>query len=81
MTTKPPLTPKKRPSPRPQQAVVWSHEGWGRPAGSSLRHYIRGQRSLCREWGYYGDVRTDASAAEQCELCLARLASGTLPEN
>jgi hypothetical protein len=74
MSPKPPLKPIV-----PSPARISSNDGWGRPAGSSLRHYIRGQRSLCRTWGYFGDVKTDQSAAELCEECRAALERGTLP--
>jgi hypothetical protein len=62
MSTRSPLTP----------------EGWGRPHGSLLRHYIARQRSLCGLWGYFGDVRTDVSTAGRCEAC-ARAVNERLP--
>lgn len=46
-------------------------EGWARPAGSALRHYIRGQKALCGLWGFQGDVRADTSTHEKCERCAA----------
>lgn len=72
MSLKPPLKPAE-----PPKAII-GQEGWGKPAGSNLRHYIRGQRSLCRQWGYYGNVSTDQSGAELCERCRDLHANATL---
>jgi hypothetical protein len=49
----------------------WAAEGWGKPIGSALRHYLRKQRSLCGTWGYFGDVLLDKSTAGKCEACAA----------
>lgn len=46
-------------------------EGWGKPPGSALRHYIRAQEALCGLWGYFGDVTTDKASCEKCERCVA----------
>lgn len=61
-----PLAPILKPVP-----VVKTAEGWARPAGSALRHYIRAQQALCGLWGFPGDVKGDTSTHEKCERCAA----------
>ncbi len=56
---------------RPPAPSKPTPEGWGKPMGSALRHYIRNQQALCGLWGFFGDVRTDKSTNEKCERCAA----------
>ncbi len=48
-------------------------EGWVQPAGSRLRHYIRGKWSLCGQWPYPGTIGLETSGAALCESCQVRV--------